>query len=125
MVWPGNGIGEEADEIAGMTRLEGDADFAIGLEAGDARAVAGARINDHERPPLGIDLHARRRDDAHQSVVHRPAERPPVEYELNLVVEHVRGGLGHVLAILIAALAHHIPKQEQTLGGVGQVFGRG
>ena len=44
-------IGQEADEIAGMAGLEGDADLAVGLEAADARAVPRARIDDDERPP--------------------------------------------------------------------------
>ena len=40
---------QEADEIAGMAGLHRDADFAVGLEAADARAMAGARIDDDER----------------------------------------------------------------------------
>ena len=31
MVWPGTGLGQEADEVAGMARLEGDADLALRL----------------------------------------------------------------------------------------------
>ena len=49
MVWPGIGLGQEADEIAGMPGLERDADLAVGLEAADAGAVPGARIDHHER----------------------------------------------------------------------------
>jgi hypothetical protein len=30
-----------------------------------------------------------------------------------------------VLAILIAALTHDIPEQEEALGGIGHVFGYG
>ena len=43
---PRHGFGQEADEVAGMPRLEGDADLAVGLEAADARPVSGARIDD-------------------------------------------------------------------------------
>ena len=57
---------QEADEIAGMPGLEGDADFAVGLEAADARTVSGARIDDDERSPRRIDLDAGGRNDPHQ-----------------------------------------------------------
>ena len=46
-----HGIGQEADEITGMPRFERDADLAVGLEAADARAMPGARIDDDKRPP--------------------------------------------------------------------------
>ena len=55
-VWPGTGLGQETDEVAGMPGLEGDADFAVRLEAADARAVPGARIDDDKGPPPRIDL---------------------------------------------------------------------
>ena len=45
-------VREEADEIAGVTGLKGDADLAVGLEAANAGAVAGTRVDDHERPSL-------------------------------------------------------------------------
>ena len=77
-------IRQEADEIAGMAGLEGDADLAVGLEAADARAVAGARIDDDERPARRIDLDALRRNDAHQHVVDRPLERAAVDDEFHL-----------------------------------------
>ena len=50
----GHRIGQEADEIAGMTGLERDADFAVGLEPADAGAVAGTRIDDDERRRVGM-----------------------------------------------------------------------
>ena len=37
---------QEADEIAGMTGLERDADLAVGFEPADARAMPCARIDD-------------------------------------------------------------------------------
>ena len=60
-------IGQETDEIAGMAGLEGDADLAVGLEAGDAGAVPGAWIDDDERTPLRVDVDALRRNDARQA----------------------------------------------------------
>ena len=72
MVWPGHRVGQEADEIAGMAGLERDADLAVGLEAADARAVPGARIDHDERTAGRIDGHALRRDDAHEAVIDRP-----------------------------------------------------
>ena len=45
-------LGQEADEVAGMPGAHGDADLAVGLEAADPRAVAGARVDDDERPLL-------------------------------------------------------------------------
>jgi hypothetical protein len=87
--------------------------------------VAGARIDNNEGALLRIDLYALRWDDADQRIVDGPGEGTPVDQKLDRVLEDVRGGLGHVLAILIAALAHDVPEQKRALGGVGQVFGRG
>ena len=118
-----HGIGQESDEIAGVSRLEGDPDFTIGFEACDTGPMAGARINDDERSTLGIDFDTRRRDDPGQRIVDGSLQRASVDHELDLVIEHVRGGFGHVLAILVAALTHDVPEQEETLRGVGHVFG--
>src|SRR6476661_5156497 len=41
---------QKADEVAGVTRFQFDADLAVGLEAADARAVARARVDDDKRP---------------------------------------------------------------------------
>ena len=51
-------VGRETDEVAGMAGMHGHADFAVGLEAADARPVPGARIDHHERPLQRIE-HAR------------------------------------------------------------------
>ena len=119
-----HGLGQEADEVAGMAGLEGDADLAVGLEAADAGAVPGARIDHDKGAPRRIDRDALRRDDAHEGVIDRPLERAAVDDELGLVVEHVRRGLGEMLAILVAALAHHVEEQEAALRGVDHVFDR-
>ena len=75
-------IGQEADEIAGMPGFERNADLAVGLEAADARAVAGAWVDDDERPAREIELDAGRRNDPHKRVVDRSIERPAVNEEL-------------------------------------------
>ena len=67
-------IRKEADEIAGMPGLEGNADLAVGLEAADAGAMPGARIDDDEGPAERIDLDPCRRNDPHERIVHRPLE---------------------------------------------------
>ena len=115
-------VRQEADEVAGMPGLHGDADLAFGLEAADARTVAGARIDNDERPQCLVDLHARGRLDPRQQVIHRPFERTAVHDEFGIVVEHVRNGFRHVLTILVAALTHHVPEQDAALRGVDRVF---
>ena len=46
-------VGNEADEVDGMTCLEGLADLAYRLKAPDAWPLAGARVDHHHRP-LGL-----------------------------------------------------------------------
>src|SRR5262249_62055907 len=73
---PGNGIGQEADEIAGMAGLEGHADFAVRFESADSRPMSGARVDDDERPARRIEFDTRRRDDPPQAPVDRPPGPP-------------------------------------------------
>ena len=108
-----------------MAGSQRDTDFAVRLEAADARAVPGARIDHHERSPFRIDLDAGRRDDAGQRVVDRPLQPPTVDQEFHLVIEHVRNRVSEMLAILVAALAQHIPEQHAALSRIDHVFGRG
>jgi hypothetical protein len=58
---------------------------------------------------------ARRRHHAREHIIDRPFECPAVHDEFDFVFEHVRCSLGHVLAILVAALAHHVPEQDAPL----------
>ena len=121
---PRNRIGKEADEIAGMAGLQGNADLAVRLEATNTRTVAGARVYDDERPQFRIDLNACRRSDAHEKIIHRPVKRASVDDQLRFIVEHMRNSFGQVFAVLIAALTHHIPKQNVALGSVDHVLHR-
>ena len=57
-----------------MTGLESDTDLAVGLKAADPWTMAGAGIDDDERPPRRIDFDSGRRHNAHESVIHWPIE---------------------------------------------------
>jgi len=107
-----------------MAGLEGDADFAVGLEAADARAMSRARIDHDEGAARLVYLGARRRDDPGQCVVDRPCELAAINDQFDLVFQHVRRGIALMLAVLIAALAHDIPEQDAALCGVDPVFDR-
>ena len=122
---PGHGIRQEADEVAGMPRLERDADLAVGLEAADPRPMSRARIHHHEGTPRRIDRDPLGRHDASQGVIDGPVELPAVHHQLDRVVEHVRRGLCQMLAVLIAALAHDVPEKDIALGGIDHVLDRG
>jgi hypothetical protein len=120
----GNRIGQKADEIAGMPRIQGDPDLAVGLEAGDAGTMACARIDDDEWAAARIDGDAFRRNDAHKPIVNRALQRSRVEYEFRVVAQHMWRGFGQMLSILIAALTHDIPEQHRALGRVDRVVHR-
>ena len=104
-----------------MPGLERDADFAVGLEAADAGAVPGARVDDDERPPRRIELDAGRGNDPHEAVVDRPGKCAAVDDQLHLVVEHMRDGFRQMLAVLVAALPHDVAEQHAALRGVDHV----
>ncbi len=53
---PRLGIAEEDHEVDRVSGAQRDADLRVVLEAADARAVAGTRIDDHVRPQLRIDF---------------------------------------------------------------------
>src|SRR6185295_4031155 len=67
-------LGKEADEIAGMTRFEGNADLAVCFEAANAGPVAGAWIDNHERAFACVDLSTFRRYDADECIVDGPLQ---------------------------------------------------
>ena len=117
---PRHRLGQEADEITRMAGPHRDADLAVGLEPAD-RPMAGTRVDDDERPLLLIDDDAGRRGDADQPIVRRPRQLATVHHELALEVEHMRCLLGHMLMVLIAALAQDVEEQDAALPRVHSV----
>ena len=125
MVWSRHRLRQEADEVAGMTRLHRDADFAVRLEPADSRTMPGARIDHNERPPVEINFDVFGRNDAHQRIIYRFIEFATVDDKLGGILQDMRRRLSDVFAILIAALAHDIKKQHAPLSGIDHVlYGR-
>ena len=63
-----------------MTRLERNADLAVGLESTNSRAMASARIDNHEGTTRRIDDGALRRDDAHEAVIDWSVEAATIHH---------------------------------------------
>jgi len=62
-VWPGIGSWGESDDVAGMARLEGGANLALGFKATDAGTVSRSRIDDNKGALALVDLNVCGRDD--------------------------------------------------------------
>ena len=73
---------QEANEIAGMSRLQDLADLALMLHSADARPLPGAWIENHERTLARINRNAGRGLDANEDVIHRVIERSSVQHNL-------------------------------------------
>ena len=119
----GHGIGKKADEIACMTGLEGEADFAVGFEAANPGTVPGPRVDHDEGPARRINLDPWRRHDPHQNLIDRPRQLSTIHDQFRVVIENVWNRLFQLCVILRAPLPHDIPKQDATLAGVDQIFG--
>ena len=74
---PRLGMRAEDDEIDRVAVVQRDADLAVGLEAADAGAVAGARIDDHVGALPVHHLDAGGRHDLEQHLVGRPRQVLP------------------------------------------------
>ncbi|MCY1523149.1 hypothetical protein D9M68_580370 [compost metagenome] len=114
----------EGDEVARVPGAQRDADLAVGLEAADARAVAGARVDHHEGALGRVGGGIGGRQDAQQRVVDGLGQFASVGKQLML--EHQHGGHAFALMLrrLVAALAQDIEQQHVTLPGIGEVFQR-
>jgi hypothetical protein len=114
-------VREEDDEVDGVPRAQRDADFRIVLEAADAGAVAGARIDDDERPLARIDDDTLGRHDAHQRIVRRSLVGARIGDHLVVVVQHRRLAGRLVGEPLVAALAQRVEKEDRALHEVDLV----
>ena len=84
------------------------------LEAADAAAVPGARIDDHPRPAILARRHrAFGRVNAHQRVVDRPLKLAAVDDEVVVEGQHRREGLFLARDHRLAALAKRVEKKIQ------------
>ena len=101
------------------------ADLAIGFKTAYPRTVASAGIDHNERSPFRIDFDPGWWNNACERVIHGPIKLATVDKKLNLIVEHMRSSFREMVAILIAALAHHVPKQDAALGGIDHVLDGG
>jgi hypothetical protein len=101
-----------------MASFERHSDFTVSLEAAYTRAVPRARINDDKRPPLHVNVNTAGRDDPHECIAHWPLKRPPVGDELNLVLKNMRSSLGQMLAVMVPALPHDVPKEDVPLRSI-------
>ncbi len=120
----GLGLGPEGHEIDRVTTAQGDADLAVGLEAANAGAVAGARVDDHVGPFPVQNLDTLRRNDFEQHVIDRRREIAPVHHRLVVVNEHRRRARRFMRDVVIAALAQNIERQDGAFDGVTGVFFR-
>ena len=118
----GLGIAEEDDEVDRVALAQRHADLRVVLEAADAGAVAGTRIDDDVRTPLGVDGHALGRNDAHQRIVDRALELAAVDDGLVVEVQDRRQARLRVLDEVVAALADRVPEQDRALRGVDGVL---
>jgi hypothetical protein len=121
----GHRVGKKTDEITWMARFEGHTDLTVSLEASNPRTMAGTGIDDDEWTPRLIDFNSGRWNDAREYVIHWLIKPPAVDYKLDLIIEHMRRRLGEMLAILVAALVHDVPKQNATLRGIDAILDRG
>src|SRR5262249_53495129 len=112
---------QKADEIAGVTGLERDADLAVVLHAADARTMAGTRVEYDEGSLLGVDLDSGRRNDPHENVIDGPLEAASVRYELEFEIQNVWILSGHVREMIVATPAQRIQEQHEALARIDPI----
>src|SRR5262249_56909860 len=96
--------------------FEGVRVFADGIEPANARTMARARVDDDEGASGGIDSCAFWRNNADQAIIHWTLQCASIDYQLRLVIEHMRRSLGEMIPILIATMTLDIPEQERARG---------
>ncbi|MPL74766.1 hypothetical protein SDC9_20583 [bioreactor metagenome] len=115
-----DGFGQKANEIARVTEGQRHADLALGLEAADAGAVAGARVDDDERALFRIGRHITGQD-ARQPVVDRVRQVGAVHHRFERKIQNMRCRLLDMGAILVAAHAPHIGIENRALRRIDDV----
>ncbi len=127
----GYGVRKESYEIARMSRSQRGADFAVALEAANARPVPRARVEHDERTKtarvvcfgrIAIGLQIVRRNDAHEAVADRTRQGAAIQDQLGSEIQHIGCALMQVRLVLVAALAHHVGEQHIALPRVDCVL---
>src|SRR5215471_21053021 len=115
-------IGKKSDEVARVAGPQRDANFTVGFEAADSGPVASTWIDDHKRSSTRIDFDTLRRNNSDKCVIYRAIKLAAVDNEFKVVIKHIRRCLREMLAILVATLAHDIPKQDAALRRIDEIF---
>src|SRR5918994_1032414 len=114
-------IGAKRDKIDWMTSPQGHSDLGLLMHAADAGAVAGARVDDHDRAFLRVRLVLWLGNYAQQHVIHRGLQIAAVDHDL--VAESQQWGLSGSLEleIVVAPLPEHVEEHQGTLDRVDPV----
>ena len=118
-------LGKEDHKVDRMADMEGDADFGVALEAADAGAVPGARINDDDRRLCRVDtvvpaLVASLRD-TQQGIVGGLLELARIEDHLGFEVEQRRQAGLLMLQHGVGALPQRVEEQDRPLQNVALI----
>jgi len=114
-------FGLEGDEVDRMAGAQRDTDLGVRLEAADAGAMAGARVDDHDRPPRRIHHRAIRRQDAQQRVIAGLRQVAAVDQQLMFELQQRRLAGAQVVEEHVAAFPHRVQRQQRTLPGIRRV----
>ena len=120
LVWLG--MRAKDDEIDGVAVMKRDAHLTVELKAPYARAMAGARIDDHIGALPIEDFDAFGWQDLQKHVIDGPGQCPTIHRHLALVDKHRRRAGGLVLDVVVAPLAKYVERENETLRGVVRVL---
>ena len=97
-----------------MSVVQRNADLAVGLESSDARAMAGAWIDD-EIGALPLEsFDACGRDDAHQLIIHGTQQAAPIYDDFGFIGEHGRRAGSFMRRIVFCALSQNVQGQDRA-----------